>query len=238
MKVLILGDVHGSWSALNLVMAKAMEKHPDLTAFVQVGDLAYAWPGRQPFHFDKRFWDDELRKRAKQLAFYWLDGNHENHDQLDIDRGAYQLNMIYMSRGSVNHFYNDKIQPVRAMFFGGTTSPDFYQRTPGVNWWPQESIKYSQVAKALAVEKPIEIMFTHDHPASFPYKKYNNQYGKADQDFLEVLRNHFKPKWHFFGHHHDFKAGETDGTKWMCCPIIESRQAIIFDGYQAQLISV
>ena len=237
-KVLILGDVHGSWQALNLVMVKAMEKHPDLTAFVQVGDFGYSWPGRQPFNFDKRFWDDDLRKKAEQLAFYWLDGNHENHDQLDLDQGAYQMNMIYKSRGSINHFYAADFTPRRAMFFGGTTSPDFYLRIQGASWWPQESIKYSQIAEALKVEPPLDIIFSHDHPLAFPYKKYNNSYGEADQAFLDVLREHFKPKLWVFGHHHDFKSGETCGTQWMCAPIIESRMAILWDGYTLTPIQV
>ena len=165
------------------------------------------------------------------MPFYWLDGNHENHEQLDRDQGEYQYRLIYKSRGSINHFYNDEFKPVRAMFFGGTTSPDFYARTPGVNWWPQESIKYSQVVEALKVDPPIDMIFSHDHPIGFPYKVYKNNFGKADQSFLEVLRERYKPKWWVFGHHHDFKAGKTNGTQWICAPIIDTRMAILWDGY-------
>jgi hypothetical protein len=231
MKVVIIGDVHGRWDELNVVMARAMKKVPDLTAFVQVGDFGYAWPGGKPFALLRQYWEDEPMKLAGQKALYWLDGNHENHEQLELDRGAYQSNMIYVPRGGINHFYNDEFQSVKAMFFGGTTSPDFYARTPGVNWWPQESIQYSQVRKALEQEGPIDMIFSHDHPSAFPYKKYDNSYGAADQEFLEVLRSKFKPKFWVFGHHHDFKAGNTCDTQWMCAPIIDSRMAIVWDGY-------
>jgi hypothetical protein len=230
MKVLILGDVHGRWDELNIVMAKAMRQIPDLTAFVQVGDFGYAWPGGEPFKLLPKYWDNAPLEKARGLAFYWLDGNHENHDQLDLDQGAYQTNMIYKSRGSINHFYAADFTPRRAMFFGGTTSPDFCLRIQGASWWPQESIKYRQVAEALKVDHPIDMMFSHDHPLAFPYKKYDNNYGEADQAFLDVLREHFKPKLWVFGHHHDFKSGETCGTQWMCAPIIESRTAILWDG--------
>lgn len=234
MKVIVIGDVHGRWNELNIVMSRAMHRVPDLTAFVQVGDLGYSWPGGQPFKLLKQYWEDEPLKIASRKAIYWLDGNHENHDQLELDHGSYQDNMIYMGRGGWNVFYNDEFRPVRAMFFGGTTTPDFYPRYPGINWWPQESIKYSQIQNALKHEGPIDMMFSHDHPTAFPYKQYNNRYGKADQDFLEVLRKKFRPKWWIFGHHHDFKMGKTDGTQWACAPIVDSRVVIVWDGYTLQ----
>lgn len=230
MKVLILGDVHGEWSELNIVVARALRKHPDITALVQVGDLGYAWPGGEPFAFIKRYWEDDAFKRVQCLPFYWLDGNHENHEQLALDRGAYQSNMIYVPRGGINQFYNDEFMAVKAMFFGGTTTPDFHPRHPGF-WWPEESITYKQVQDALRAEGPIDMMFSHDHPTAFPYKKYDNKYGEADQAFLDVLRQHFKPKFWIFGHHHDFRSGETDGTQWACAPIIDSHMVILWDGY-------
>lgn len=231
MKVVIIGDVHGRWDELNVVMARAMKKVPDLTAFVQVGDFGYAWPSGKPFELLKQYWETDAMKSASQKALYWLDGNHENHEQLELDRGAYQNNMIYVPRGGTNHFYNDEFKPVKAMFFGGTTTPDFYPRFQGRNWWPQESIKYSQIQAALGAEGPIDMMFSHDHPTAFPYRKYDNLYAESDQAFLDVLREHFKPKWWVFGHHHDFKMGETCGTRWACAPIVESRVVILWDGY-------
>jgi predicted phosphodiesterase len=242
MKILILGDVHGEWGELNIVVARALRRHPDITALVQVGDFSYAWPGRQPFVWLKKYWDNADFDCVQAIPFYFLDGNHENHDQLDLDHGAFQSNMIYMPRGSINTFHTgDGLAPARrAMFFGGATTPafDMHNRIQGVSYWPQESIKYRQVEEALRAEGPIDIMFTHDHPSSFPYRKYDNAYGKADQDFLEVLRKHFKQKFHVFGHHHDFKQGETDGTQWACAPVINSKEAILWDGDSLQHISL
>ena len=124
------------------------------------------------------------------------------------------------------------------MFFGGATTPafDMGNRVQGVSWWPDESITYRQVQEALRAEGPIDIMFTHDHPISFPYKQYAKDYGRADRVFLEELRQRFRPRFSVFGHHHDFKQGETDGTPWACAPVINSRKAILWDGESLTLI--
>lgn len=42
MKFLILGDVHGQFGDANIVIAKAIREHSDITHVVQVGDLGYA----------------------------------------------------------------------------------------------------------------------------------------------------------------------------------------------------
>ena len=230
MKILVLGDVHGCWADLNITIVRALEQCPDIDAMVQVGDFGYAWPGTKPFAFSKSFMDQSCIDKASAIPFYWLDGNHENHNQLDADGGAWQPGMTYQPRGSIREF-GDK----RAMFFGGASSIDKEYRIQDKSWWPQESITYGQILKAMETEGPIDIMFTHEHPLSFPYGSYTKEFGRADKQALDALREKFRPKWWFFGHHHDFQEGETSGTRWMCAPIIESRKAIIFDGEDAKL---
>src|SRR6185436_2239841 len=137
MKVLILGDVHGVWGDLNIVINAALQQHPDITHLIQVGDFGYAWPGGKPFKFSKSFMDDCTYEKARSLPFYWIDGNHENHDQLEKDQGAYQPRMIYMPRGSVTDMLDDDDTDKRAMFFGGASSIDKAHRIQGKSWWPQ-----------------------------------------------------------------------------------------------------
>lgn len=233
MKILILGDTHGQWGDLNIVIARALRKHPDITAFVQVGDMGYAWPGGQPFKFLKTYMDDALLEKAESTPFYWLDGNHENHDQLDADGGAYQPNMIYQARGSIRELDEGK----RAMFFGGASSIDKSMRIEGKSWWPQESIKYGQVLSALQQPGPIDIMFSHEYPSAFQYRSYEDNFGKGDQDALEALRLNFRPKFWIFGHHHHFEQGECEGTKWMCAPIIDAQVPILWDGTRLQALT-
>lgn len=235
MKLLILGDTHGCWADLNIVIARALRKHPDITGFIQVGDWGYAFPGTKPFEFMDIYMEDELLALARSIPFYWLDGNHENFDVLEKDQGAWQPGIKYMPRGSTLDF-----DGTAAMFFGGAASHDRAYRIEGLSWWPQEFITYKQTMDALEHKGQIDVLFSHEHPASFPYsdKRYgpDDIFGIAEKNALEAIREKFKPKWSFFGHHHAFSRGETNGTKWACCPIIESRKAIIWNGDEIQVI--
>lgn len=232
MKTLILGDTHGEWGDLNIVIAKAMRLHPDIECLIQVGDFGYAWPGSKPFSFLKTFWENADLEKVKSLPFYWLDGNHENHNQLDADGGAWQPGMTYQPRGSIREL-GDK----RAMFFGGASSIDKDLRIQDKSWWPQEDIKYGQIMSALEKQGPIDIMFSHEFPLAFSYGSYKKEFGRGDKQALDALRQKFRPRFWIFGHHHNFQQGETEGTKWMCAPCIEHRQAILWDDDELTLLN-
>jgi predicted phosphodiesterase len=230
MKILVLGDVHACWFDLNQVIAKAFNKHPNITHIIQVGDWGYAFPGVKPFTINEAAYiyadQDPNYRRAKQTPFYWLDGNHENFDQLDEDKGAWQSGMTYMPRGSVATL-GDK----RAMFFGGAASIDKQYRIEHISWWPQETMSESQIKHALSQPGPIDIMFSHDYPLACKYSQsYKGEFGRREREALEIIRQHFKPRFAIFGHHHEFDCGENDGTLWACSPIIESHEYLIWDG--------
>lgn len=233
MKLLILGDTHCYWADLNITIAKAVRQHPDITHIIQVGDFGYGWPGMKPFKASLGFLTEAEMEIYNQAQKFWIDGNHENHDLLDKDHGAWQSKWIHLPRGSVVSFFNELGEEKRVMFFGGASSIDKPHRLPHVTWWPQESITYGQIARTLEIEKgPIDAIISHDHPISFPYsdRRYKTPFGKTDQEMLEVLKVTYKPKFWFFGHHHFGETGVTDGTEWYCCPIIEDQTYTIWDG--------
>jgi predicted phosphodiesterase len=232
-KILILGDVHGEWGDLNIVIAKALRLHPDIERMIQVGDFGYAWPGSKPFKFLKTFWENNDLEKVKALPFHWLDGNHENHNQLELDGGASQPGMIYQPRGSVVDFgypYG------RTMFFGGASSIDKDSRVQDKSWWPQESIRYGQVLAALEQEGPLDMVISHECPLAFPYGNYKKEFGRADKQALDAIREKFRPKFWVFGHHHTFQGGLTDGTLWACAPCIDHKQALLWDGDSITMI--
>lgn len=231
MKTLILGDVHGCWDILNIVIVRALKQHPDITHMIQVGDFGYAWPNSKPFTFLKTFMDPSVIAKATSMPFYFIDGNHENHNQLDMDRGAFQPGMIYQPRGSVLTI-GDK----RVMFFGGASSIDKDSRVQDKSWWPQESITYRQTMEALAQPGPIDMVISHEFPIAFPYGSYKKEFGRSDKQALDAVREQFKPKHWAFGHHHTYQHGETHGTTWACAPCIEEMQAILWDGDSLRLL--
>lgn len=229
MKFLILGDVHGEWTDLNITIARAIREHPDITHIVQVGDFGYGWSGIKPFKASRSFFIDEEMAIYNAATKLWLDGNHENFDRLDNDNGAWQPGWQHMRRGTVL-----EIEGKRIMFFGGASSIDKADRVPHISWWPQESITYGEVRRAMEDDGPIDAIFSHEHPTSVPYSDDRHKgdiFGKGDKDMLEALKQHYKPEFWFFGHHHAGDSGTVNGTQWVCCPIIEARTYTIWDGY-------
>jgi len=217
---------------LNATIAKALRRHPDITHIVQVGDFGYGWPQTKPFKISHGYYEtDELFERALKMPFFWLDGNHENHDLLEADHGASQSNTFYCPRGSVIEFKLPTREVRRAMFFGGASSIDKKYRIEGVTWWPQESITYSQTQRAIESHNEVDIVFSHERPSAFNYKhNFKEGFGESDKNALEAIREVFKPPFWCFGHYHDYDRGEHDGTQWVCCPIIDDRSYTIWDG--------
>ena len=227
MKCLILGDVHGFWANMNTTIAAAIQAHPDITHIIQVGDFGYGWTsyGGKPFKASRGFFSDEEMAIYDAAEKLWLDGNHENHDRLDDDGGAWQPGWTYMPRGSVL-----EVDGYRMMFFGGAASTDKEHRVTHVSWWPQEDITYGQIQKTLdEVDGPIDALFSHEHAACVPYSddKYRGTHpqSQGNRRMLQALVEKFTPEFHFFGHHHNPDRGEINGMEWFCCPIIEMPKA-------------
>jgi predicted phosphodiesterase len=220
MKACILGDVHAEWTALNVVIAKALKTHPDITHIFQVGDFGYAWPGvKNPFKFSRSYFTDEqLAYLENEVDKRWLDGNHENFTKLIEDCGKWQPGWTWMPRGEIL-----EVDDMRIMFFGGASSWDKERRVHGISWWPDEEITYAQTQAALQKPGPIDIILSHDHPSCIPYseKRYGDMFGKGDRDSLQALFDKFQPKVWLFGHHHRGAIGREKDTTWICCPIVD-----------------
>ncbi len=234
MKFLILGDTHGCWGDLNITLARAIREHPDITHIVQVGDFGYGWPGTRPFKASLGFFTNEEMAIYNHAQKFFIDGNHENHDLLDQDKGAWQPDWQYMPRGSILDIQDECGENTRVLFFGGASSIDKEYRVPHRSWWPQESITNMQIQRTLdRIGGPITAIFSHEHPSSIPYSdvRYDNKiFGRSDKEALEVLKKVYAPKFWFFGHHHAGDNGIMDGVEWYCCPIIEDKTYTIWDG--------
>jgi hypothetical protein len=224
MKLAVFGDVHAYWEELNITIARVVRRYPNIHRFIQVGDWGYKMHNRGPLKLSSKFLDDQELTIAASVPKHWCDGNHDNHEQLALDNGLWQPDWRYQSRGSVLTVGEHNI-----MFFGGASSIDKDHRVTGATWWPQESIKYTQVAKALEYNQKVDIIISHEFPLAFPYASWKDDFGKSDREGLQALLDHFKPRLWIFGHHHDYKHGETNGTLWACAPIIEQRTALIVD---------
>lgn len=162
-QVLIAGDWHSNAQFAVQVLKQA---HADgITHILHVGDFGI-WPGQDGVKF-LRTLDRQLETYGQTLWF--LDGNHEDHDQLDalpIDpqTGVRRLagRIFHLPRG-----FRWSWAGRTWMALGGATSLDRKRRIPGRSWWSQEEITERDVAAATA-DGFVDVMLTHDCPAGVP----------------------------------------------------------------------
>ena len=231
--IAILGDVHGDWHAMDIVLKSAIGTH-NVDAVLQVGDFGYEWPGQKCWTPSKRrFKSLKDKKFPDDLPMYWVDGNHENFDVLFEDYGESQPRWTYIERGTTVNF--EDIGTVLGI--GGANSIDRDIRTPGHDWWPEEYPNYGDQIRAIrSVDAgPIHAVVSHEHPERFPYydPRLNSSLkkeGEITRMLLDSIFQEAKPKFWFFGHHHDFNSGITDGCFWACAPIITSFTYLLWDG--------
>ncbi len=122
------------------------------------------------------------------------------------------------------------------MFFAGAQSSDVEPhglwpgREEGRNWWRDEELSPEQMDEAMELyraTKP-EIVLSHDCPTrcwgllsfgpGFLYWKWAQS---RTADFLDRLFDIHKPKRWYFGHHHQARGFEVDGTFFRCVDELE-----------------
>lgn len=216
MKTLIVGDTHGDARFVANVhrLARTSESTDDpARAVVQLGDFG--------FGFDRNMmgsicaWLD----RHPDNKWYWIDGNHDNHDRLDaltaehgkrypISMTEYHERLFYVPRGAIF-----VVGGTLCMGFGGAYSIDKRHRKPHVSWWPQEMPTKGDVYRAIQnfeeYGADIDVMFTHDAPCSDHLESWLAEFGhKVGRDskdsrllVTEVVEA-VRPQRLFHGHYH------------------------------------
>lgn len=240
-KVAIIGDVHGDWIALNIVLKHAII-HNQVDAVIQVGDFGYCWPGQEHWSpHNRRFRTRTVKKFPEDLPMYWVDGNHENFTELTKDNGKQQKGWTYIPRGTTIN-----IPEIGTLLgIGGANSIDTEMRTPGYTWWPEEAPGYGDqltAVKSIDANPDIVAVISHEHPDRFPY--YDNRLdchidkiGEPTRVLLDNLFSEIKPDFWFFGHHHQYQAGEVDNCRWYCAPIVSQLSYLLWNGDEVDHVS-
>ncbi len=128
MRVLLVGDTHANIRWLTrTVIPSAVRKNADL--ILQVGDFGW-WPGNDV--------GDAFIAPARQspVPFWWIDGNHEHHDDLVRRRDAAGLDRVepLPLGGNLTHLPRGArldLDGVRGLVCGGAHSIDRQLRNPG-----------------------------------------------------------------------------------------------------------
>lgn len=209
MKIIITGDVHGRFGALNNVIQKEKPK-----LIICSGDFGY-WP--------KFPYIEQIKSiNTQKTMLLWIDGNHEDHWALR-EFQAYNLssrnklkmldNLYYMPRGSTYELPDGR----KILFMGGGLSIDKHLRQEGVDWFKEETITYGDLHN-LPDEK-IDIIISHTGPTEFTEKVkmfYGEKFYDPSEEALSQLLAQYKPQLWFFSHFHTYKTDFYEGTRWTC----------------------
>lgn len=142
---------------------------------------------------------------------YFIDGNHEDHPRLAefpvMEDGTQQLTerIYHLPRG-----YRWEWGDVRFLGLGGAHSVDRRSRTPGADWWPEETITASQAMTTIQ-EGEADVMLTHDAPAGWSIPGLTGEdywppeelrSAEQHRDMLAIVAEFVRPTWLFHGHFH------------------------------------
>lgn len=163
---MVVGDTHGNAAFVRKTIVTAADA--GISRLVQLGDFGI-WPGHEGERFLEAVSAAALRH---DVRVEFLDGNHDDHDQLDSlvandanfePDGSIEIapGVHYWRRGSVVVWHGRRIG-----FLGGAVSLDRFQRRAGVSWWPQESTTAADVARLVANTAAhggrLDVLCTHD----------------------------------------------------------------------------
>jgi len=229
-RIMILGDVHGDFGGLNLLLAT---EQPGMV--IIVGDLGYFPKVHQRvrmgegdyqlgYPFDPRGRIKNRLDDGRLIPIYWLDGNHEDHrtlreewqkaggslEPLAVGEGCY-----WMPRGSSMTLPTGEL----AVFLGGARSVNRPSGVEGVDWFPEEVLG-PEVLDVLP--ERADVVFSHTAPRSFGQckREAHGDDPNADwtpdlsEEILDQALARLRPNRWYFGHFHWGRHGRVDGCAW------------------------
>lgn len=209
-KIMFAGDIHGNTEHARWLFSHAEEN--GVTHIIACGDFGY-WvhlPSGKKFV-------NKVAQLAKEhnIEFFWVDGNHENHDIIDdLVRQHGADNPIptpnnwvrYIPRGC-RFTIGDKT----LMGYGGAYSVDWQHRTAGYSWWSQELINERHL-DTIPAEK-VDILITHEAPLG-KIISYKDEIPVSvfQRELVSELVEKVQPDYHFCGHHHTRETWNIGNT--------------------------
>ncbi len=201
-KVRLIGDIHGAWQYYRDYLID-----PDMPS-VQVGDFGYGF-----------------NSSKDELMLKWQE---ENPQQLFIRGNHDDIGQCLLSKSYIPDGFWDKQNDI--MYVGGAWSIDYGFRVEDVDWWADEECSTSTFKHIYENYKQVKprIMITHDAPLNIPcwtglLPKEAFQMTTRTGLWLQRMLNAHKPDLWVFGHWHQSMDQTTEGTRFVCLNINETR---------------
>lgn len=195
MNVAICGDWHADADYANGVLLSLASQ--GITEILHCGDFGHGWDDKYVPSVQKM-----LARNGQNLR--WVPGNHENYDLIDVlyhkELQQHQENIYVLKRGERFTIGNTTFVGV-----GGAHSIDKQWRKPHISWWPQELLKYSDIAKILD-DVPCDVVIAHDAPITADLCLQNGYKDDptttGNRQLLQAAVDHLQPTFLFHGHYH------------------------------------
>lgn len=204
-KILVAGDWHGNERWARHVISSAGEQGYEI--ILHVGDLnifypddSMVWEGSFAWHLS-----DALTQAGMGMIF--IDGNHDNHDELDTihprEDGFKEIDsrLLYAPRG-----HRWMMRGRRFGALGGAFSINRSTMTLGWDWWATEETTEQNVA--VLGNEPLSVLLTHEVPAgidvqtSFQLPDALEAQAKANRILVADAVRNTNPRLVFSGHWH------------------------------------
>ena len=242
MLVGFIGDCHGDFGllvdAVNKIQNDCLNLYGVLPSkIIQLGDMGFYPEGTLP--------KLPNLKRDPSQKFYFIRGNHEDHDSLPL--GASQPQDV-ADEWPEWEFVPDGYYEDGILFIGGAWSIDQefrkkkeeYYNSLGVKfiykWYPSEEITKLKMGQIRAVtHKGLKVIVSHDGPNCLYEQLCNPAFGPPRRtrtaDFLDKVLLEKAPERIIFGHHHkreDFNIQHpaTKNIKGHCIDMLRNRHSL------------
>ena len=210
----LVGDTHANarWTA-SVVRALGAE---GIDVVVQLGDFGW-WPGNG-------FAEGVSRAAAAAgVVVCFLDGNHENHEDLRLHAGTSSLGggpvdpvEVYPSLWYLPRGCGWVWRGVRFRALGGAYSVDHASRTPGFDLFPPEEVPSAADAERAISGGDADVLLCHDAPGlgyrlgGQPVSEADDRASQQVRSMLAQVVEETRPKLVVHGHHH-FRYGVERG---------------------------